>query len=207
MLFVQLPGVGYNWRKEPCGVEAGRACPVEEVEGDLSGSTSPASHPTSTPTWAPLHLWTLTNTLKHPIITQSNYQTINTTLSNKPTPGRAKRLNPACQTHHRLPPGELNGKCQVWSSLYIDVYLFVLVCWSRDQSIIDDQARPWAANPVIWSTAAHVPDFEIDVFFLFFCFFVSDYPLLMFKIRKKTHSFFWVWECDIVLTLSHNWQW
>ena len=33
MLFVQLPGVGYNWRKEPCGVEAGRACPVEEVEG------------------------------------------------------------------------------------------------------------------------------------------------------------------------------
>ena len=187
MLFVQLPGVGYNWRKEPCGVEAGRACPVEEVEGDLSGSTSPASHPTSTPTWAPLHLWTLTNTLKHPMITQSNYQTINTTLSNKPTPGRAKRLNPACQTHHRLPPGELNGKGQEWSSLYIDVYLFVLVCWSRDQSIIDDQARPWAANPVIWSTAAHIPDF---VFFVSLCFssfflcFFSDYPLLIFKILK-----------------------
>ena len=82
MLFVQLPGVGYNWRKEPCGVEAGRACPVEEVEGEVSGSTSPASHPTSPPTWAPLHpynilklpnqtikplhWWTLTNTIKLP---------------------------------------------------------------------------------------------------------------------------------------------
>ena len=187
MLFVQLPGVGYNWRKEPCGVEAGRACPVEEVEEDLSGSTSPASHPTSTPTWAPLHLWTLTNTLKHPIITQSNYQTINTTLSNKPTSGKAKRPNPVCQTHHHLPSGKLNGTGQEWSSLYIDVYLFVLVCWSRDQSIIDDQARPWAANPVIWSTAAHIPDF---VFFVSLCFssfflcFFSDYPLLIFKILK-----------------------
>ena len=204
MLFVQLPGVGYNWRKEPCGVEAGRACPVEEVEEDLSGSTSPASHPTSSPTLAPLHLWNFTNTLKHPIITQSNYQTINTTLSNKPTPGRAKRLNPACQTHHRLPPGELNGKGQEWSSLYIDVYLFVLVCWSRDQSIIDDQARPWAANPVIWSTAAQCScsRFWNRCFFLFL---ITHCSCL--KFWEKKHLFFWVWECDIVLTLSHNWQW